>query len=129
MFGNVLKSLVIFVGSAVIIPTAVGFEKKNGPKKEDFEHSKCVSSSTKYREDLAYHEICRYGVSCPKEKSDKKITMYCSHANLSECFENKGWKNANQLIGLDETIKIGFLTQGLSVKNGAKTNETCAYFN
>lgn len=54
--------------------------------------------------------------------------MYCVLPNLSECFENKSWKSANQLVGVPNNVKIGLLTQGLSFKKGIKTGKTCAYY-
>lgn len=58
----------------------------------------------------------------------KKTVMYCTEQNLSECFENKSWKSANQLVGLDSGGKIGLVTQGYSFKSGQKSGQACAYY-
>ena len=96
--------------------------------KEEYKNSKCIDKATYHREKLAYEEICKYGISCPSVKTKENITMYCMELNLSECFENKSWKTANQLVGIPSHTKIGLLTQGLSFKQSAKTGKTCAYY-
>lgn len=96
--------------------------------KDHFSYSKCIDVAAKYREKLTYDELCRYSQACPSVKSSKKYESYCIYNNLSECFENKAWKTAHQLLGLPRSIEIGLVTQGLSFKNGARTGQTCGYY-
>ena len=97
--------------------------------KDQFSYSKCIDVAATYREKLTYDELCRYGPACPSVKSNKKYESYCIYNNLSECFENKAWKTANQLLEIPSRTKIGLVTQGLSFKNGTRTGQTCGYYN
>ena len=100
----------------------------NKKSKKDYNNSKCFKGTTKHRQKLTYQEVCNYGAKCPEEKYDKQAVMYCLEKNISQCFENKTWKTANELVGILSNIKIGLLSQGVSVKNGLKTGETCAFY-
>jgi len=116
----------LFINSSYAADTI--FKHAQQKPKEEYKYSKCVDGFTSYREKLTYHEICKYGASCPSEKEGGKIIMYCTEQNLSECFENKSWKSSNQLVGVDSGVKIGLVTQGFSIKSGAKAGQTCAYY-
>ena len=104
------------------------FKHSQKKSKDEYKYSKCVDGFTAYREKLSYHEICKYGSSCPSEKAGSKTVMYCTEGNLSECFEKKSWKNANQLVGVNSNVKIGLVTQGHIFKSGTKSGQTCAYY-
>ena len=124
----VIVAFMIFSVSGNSIASDLAFSNSKKKSKDDYGYSKCIDVSTSYREKLTYEEICKYGVSCPNEKSQKKVTMYCMESNLSECFVYRSWKSPNQLVGIPDSTEIGLLTQGLSFKQGAKSGKTCAYY-
>ena len=103
---------------------------KNKPlPKESYKQHKCVKHSTKHRQKLTHEEICKYSKQgCITAKNIKPQNMYCTENLLSECYVNKSWVTANELVGLPKDIKIGLLTQGLSFKKGAKTGKSCGYY-
>jgi len=101
---------------------------RNKKSKKDYSSSKCIKGTTKHRQNLTYQEVCNYGAKCPEEKYDKKAVMYCLEKNLSQCFENKAWKTGNELVGIPSKIKIGLFSESVSVKNGLKTSEACAFY-
>ncbi len=125
---KLLLSVLVLVGSMAHADTKL-FGGSTQLSKGDYEKHKCITGPTYRMERLAYKEICKYGkYGCPLKAYKEKRMMYCKHENLSECFENKAWLNKNQLVGLPENIEIGLITQGLSFKNGARSGETCAYY-
>lgn len=124
---------VLFLVIAAMIPiNSFGseslFDESSRKVKSDYKYSKCIDGPTKYVENLAYEEICKYGSSCPEKRFEKKIKMYCRESNLSQCFEKKAWKTPNQLLGIQPNTTIALLTQGMSYKKGAKSGHTCAYY-
>lgn len=128
-----IRKLILF---SVLVEISINCSANESPfgqagqkAKEDYTHSKCIKNTTNYTEYLTYEEICKYGTSCPEKNQKNKFRMYCMESNLSECFEKKSWKTSNQLVGLPSDIKIGLLTQGMSFKKGAKSGQTCAYYN
>jgi antitoxin component YwqK of YwqJK toxin-antitoxin module len=126
---NTIALFIILVFIPLItLAGSLEFKSGNKKSKQDYQHSKCVNETTKYKQKLTYQETCKYGTTCPEKKMNGKTLMYCTYTNISQCFENKAWKTSNELVGISSKIKIGLLTQGLSFKKGADTGQTCAFY-
>lgn len=86
----------------------ISYTIKNNKQKNEYKFSKCIDGATYYRQKLTYDEICKYGTNCPEHDAKVKVLMYCMYPNLSTCFENKAWKTANELVGLQKKHQYWF---------------------
>lgn len=101
--------------------------KKRKPK-EDYKYSKCVDIYIYHQAELSQEEICQYSISCPSKPPKKRANMFCTEENISECFINKSWKSANQLVGIPENQKIGSFSRSMTAKAGEISGKSCAYY-
>ena len=97
--------------------------------KDSFKYSKCNNAPTGLSAQLTYDELCRYGTGCPAVKKQTKYDSYCSRENLSQCFEDKAWQSANEVVGLSPEIKIGLFSQDIAINKGVVSGKSCAYYN
>lgn len=123
-----IATFIISIISEATIASDFGLTKVKKKTKEEYSHSKCLVIHTLHEANLTYEEICKYGVSCPQAKSEKKITMYCLELDLSDCFKDISWKSSNQLLDVPESKTIGIFSRSLSIKGGVKSEKVCAYF-
>ena len=124
----ILFSFFVLTSNAAYSVDGFPFPMVHPKGKAGYKFSKCINGATYYRQDLTFDEVCKYGKKCPDKNTGKKFTVYCMEKKLSECFENKAWRTANELVHLPKRIKIGLITQGLSFRSGASPNKTCAYY-
>ena len=123
-----LLMCVLLAYSGALSANVFDFKKRIKKEKLNYKFEQCIDGVTQYREALTYDEICKYGSGCPAEPHAKKKEMFCQSENLSECFEQKQWKTAHELIGVEQQIEINEVTQGFNSKRGAKKGKTCAHY-
>ncbi len=82
-------------------------------------HACIAELSQLYVRTLTAGEACTYAGLCDEKN---KVELYCQQLNLSECFEEKAWKNKAALLEPfdNKNIRITPLRRG--------TNSACAYY-